>query len=92
MKEKGVDSNGGGSGYSIDGFSGDYSFYKKGEVKVEQNCQIREDLNRDIDLEINDYDEYIVYKLVGDEIYKKAFELFNKKEVANQVTLFDFVA
>jgi len=91
-KEKGVDCNGAGSGYSIDGFSGHYSLDKKGEVKVEQHCQIREELNRNLDLEINDYDKYIVYKLVGDEIYKKAFDLFNKKEIANQVTLFDFVA
>lgn len=92
LKEKGVDANGGGSGYSLDGFIGNISLDKKGEVRIEQHCKIREELNRDVDLEVNDYDRYIVYRLVGDEIYKKAFELFNKKEIANQATLFDFAA
>ncbi len=92
LKDKGIECNGGGSGYSIDGFSGHVLLDKKGEIRVEQDCQIRQKLNRNLDLEINDYNRYVVHKLVGDEIYKKAFELFNKKEVTNKVSLFDFAA
>jgi len=93
-KDNAIDiSNGGGSGFSIDGLSGNYVLEKKGSITITQEQSIRISLNRNIDdLEINNYGEYIVYRLSGDEIYKKAFDLFNKNQVANQVSLFDFLA
>jgi len=88
-------SNGGGSGYSIDGFSGSYSIDKKGNIEITQNKNLRVELNRNIDgLEDYEYrdDCVFVWNLSGDEIYKKAFELFNQKAIINQTSLFDFMA
>jgi len=36
--------------------------------------------------------EVVVFSISGDEIYQKAFDFFNKKQKANQISLFDFAA
>ncbi|SMP89593.1 hypothetical protein SAMN06314019_1106 [Epsilonproteobacteria bacterium SCGC AD-311-C15] len=86
--------NGGGSGYSIDGFSGGYSIDGKGNIKITQNYEQRIELNRNVDgLEIDDHRDsnVLVFNISGDEIYKEAFRLFSKKAVI-QTSLFDFLA
>lgn len=86
--------NGGGSGYSLDGFSGGYSVDRKGNIKIVQNYNQRVELNRSVDgLKVDDYrdSDVIVWNLSGDEIYKEAFRLFSKKAVV-QTSLFDFIA
>jgi len=90
-----VSTNGGGCGYSLDGFDASFSYDKKGSIVISQPCEQRIALNRNIEnLEISKYksESYIVFKISGDEIYKKAFKLFNNKEIANQVSLFDLFA
>lgn len=85
--------NGGGSGHSIDGFRGGYSIDGKGNIKITQNYEQRIKLNRSVDgLERDDYrdSDVLVFNISGDEIYKKAFELFSKKTVI-QTSLFDFL-
>lgn len=93
-KEKGLGKqNGGCSGCSIDDFGGWINLDKKGNIKVTQDYKTREELKRNTDdLKVDDYGKYIVWDLTGDEIYKKAFELFNKKESAKKTSLFDFAA
>ncbi|MFA6195285.1 MAG: hypothetical protein WC656_01420 [Sulfurimonas sp.] len=93
MKEKGVDrSNGGGSGYSIDGFRGSYSKDKDGNINISQNLEQRISLNRDSNLLRCSYreDDVFVFNISGDEIYKKAFDLF-KVETIRQTSIFDFL-
>jgi len=85
--------NGGGSGYSMDNFRGSISIDGKGHVCITQKIKNRLEMNRNVDgLEREKYDTDSVYvwNLFGDDIYKKTFELFNKKEIANQTSLFDF--
>ena len=69
---------------------------KKGKITINQRLEDRIELNRNVDgLERDDWKDnnyVVVYSLSGDEIYKKAFELLNEREVANQVSLFDFLA
>jgi hypothetical protein len=92
LKINNIDSNGGGSAYSLDGFSGNYSKDKKGQIKITQKQNERISLNRNVDLPLNDYGEYIIYDLTGDEIYKKAFELLNEHSKNRvQTSLFDFM-
>ena len=95
-ESRGIDANGSGSGYSLDGFDGSYALDKKGSITINQRLEDRIELNRNIDgLERDDWRDnnyVVVYSLAGDEIYKKAFELLNKREVASQVSLFDFLA
>jgi len=82
--------NGGGSGYSLDGFSGSIALDKKGCIEITQNLNLRLSLNRNInDLEVKG-DDVIVFNIKGDDIYKKAFELMNKKTI-KEVNLFDFL-
>ncbi|WP_294963354.1 hypothetical protein [Sulfurimonas sp.] len=88
--------NGGGSNFSIDGFSGSYSLYKgrKGDVlTIEQNIEHRIALNRNIEgLEkssCRDSSVY-VYKLNFDEALEKVYELM-KVETIRQTTMFDFI-
>jgi len=92
-KENALDLNGGGSGYSLDGFYGSYSLDRKGSITISQDYRARESINRDIDeLEI-EHNRYIVFHLSGDEIYKKAFELLSKRsDIVVQKSLFDFMA
>ena len=90
LKEKGIEHNGGGSGVSLDGFRGWKSIDRKGSITVEQNCQYRKSLGRDIELPVNDYGRYVVWDLQGDEIFKKAYELFKEKKVVKP-TLFDIL-
>ena len=85
--------NGGGSGYSLDGFSGSISIDRKGEIEITQNIKERIELGRNVDdLEIDKFNEdhVVVFNLIGDDIYKKAFELFSKKSIKQQ-SLFDFL-
>lgn len=87
--------NGGGSGYSLDGFSGSYDLFngKKGTVlTVEQNKEQRLSIGRSIDgLEESTFDEnrVYVYKLNFYEVLEKAYELFKQDR---QMTIFDFLA
>lgn len=93
-KEKGIDkNNGGGSGYSIDGFRASCDLWRNGSIVIEQDASIRDAINRNSEgLKLNEYNKYVIYELSGDDIYKKAFELFNKKEVLKKTSLFDFAA
>jgi len=87
--------NGGGSGFSIDGLSGNYDLSKKGKIVIAQNINERLEMGRSIDgLEVDEYknqQKVIVVNIHGDDIYKKAFELFSKKAII-QTSLFDFAA
>lgn len=95
-KENGIDTNnGGGSGCSMDGYSASCNLWKKGEIKITQRKETRKKLSRSIDgLKVDEYsnDNFVVFHITGDEIFKKAFEFFNKKETANNLTLFDMIA
>lgn len=87
-----VGNNGSGSGYSLDGYGGHVSVDKKGYIKVTQALNDRIEQNKSIEgLKEDDYGEIVVFELRGDEIFKKAFELFNKK-MPRQESLFDFLA
>jgi len=89
--------NGGGSGYSIDGFRGSYDLFqgKKGHVlTIRQSMQQRIDLGRNINgLEIDSYDNERVYvfKLTFVQALEKAYELFGSPK-PKQLDLFDFLA
>jgi len=92
LKEKGIDANGGGSGVSLDGFSGGYALDKKGNIKITQLLEDRISLNRDIENLITDdwnSNKVVVFDISDDEIYRKAFELFKTKEVktTSKITL-----
>jgi len=94
LKEQGISTNGGGNGYSLDGLSGDYSRDKKGSITITQSIDDRLAMNRSIEgLLENDYEEFIIYDIKGDEIYKQAFELLNgiHIEKSTQTSLFDFM-
>lgn len=94
VKEKNINTTGGGSGAVwLDGFKGHYSdkFSKKGSITITQDAKLRESIGRDI-TELNRWDEAIIYDLKGDELFKKAFELFNKKASVKQLTLFNLMA
>ncbi|MBW6487505.1 hypothetical protein [Sulfurimonas sp.] len=93
LKKKDIDkSNGGGSGYSIDGFSSSYDLCSKGSIVVRQNRDLRITLNRAMDEStLDDYGYVEVFNLQGDEIYGEAFRVF-KKETIKQTSLFDFMA
>jgi len=89
--------NGGGSGYSIDGFSTSYDLFagRKGIVlTVRQLIQLRVQLNRSIDgMEVESYDNQsvYVYKLTFDQALERAYELFGPQK-PKQLDLFDFLA
>jgi len=94
LKEKDIKPNGGGSGYSIDGFDGDYSLDKKGSVIITQSIDDRLLMNRSIEALLeNDYEEFIIHNIKGDDIYKLAFELLNGIHIkkSTQTSLFDFM-
>lgn len=93
LKSKNIDSNGGGSGYSVDGFSGWLDRDRDGKVEVTQKINDRITMNRSVEnLELKYNDEVIVYRLTGKEIYQKAYELFAKNENVKEMTIFDFLA
>jgi len=89
--------NGGGSGYSTDGFSGSYDLYKgkKGTVlTITQSIQQRVEIDRNIEgLEIDSWDNERVYvfKLTFVQALEKAYELFGPQK-PKQLDLFDFLA
>ena len=89
--------NGGGSGYSIDGFSGSYDLFqgKKGHVlTITQSIQQRVELDRNVEgLEIDSWDnkKVYVYKLTFAQALEKAYELFGPQK-PKQLDLFDFLA
>lgn len=89
--------NGGGSGYSIDGFSGSYDLFqgKKGHVlSIKQSIQQRLQLNRSIEgMEADSYDNQRVYvfQLTFVQALEKAYELFGSPK-PKQLDLFDFLA
>ncbi|WP_152184420.1 hypothetical protein [Sulfurimonas indica] len=91
LKENNIDgSNGGGSGYSVDGYDAWYNKWKKGNIKISQDKEYRAELGRQTEeLEIDDYDRVVVFDISGDEIYKKAYELFYTSKTPS---LFDLVA
>lgn len=86
--------NGGGSGYSLDGFRGSYDLFKgrKGNVlTIEQSREQRIALNRNIENLEEAYfkENYVcVYKLKFDECLEQAYKLFKPKEL----NLFDLMA
>ncbi len=86
--------NGGGSGYSIDGF---HSFYSaslnKSNIEVFQNIKFRKSIGRNTDdLEIREFnnDEVFVYNLYGDECYEAIYNAYNRDKKV-QKTLLDFM-
>ena len=89
-------SMGGGSAYSIDGFSGyiDLCNGKKGIVlKISQSKKIRLLLNRNIDENMaeDSYGDVYVFKLTFVQALEKAYELFGSQK-PKQLDLFDFLA
>lgn len=89
------DKNSGGSGFSHDGLNGGYQTFNKGEVKIIQNARQRISIGRSIDgLEKYSYnsnnDSVYVFKAIGDEILKEAFERFKTTKVV-QSSIFDFL-
>jgi hypothetical protein len=93
LKKKNIDgSNGGGSGYSIDGFASSYDKGGKGSIKIKQSMDVRINLNRTVDEStLDDYGYVEIFNLSGDDIYKEAFRVL-KKETVKQTSLFDFMA
>ena len=85
---KEADNNGGSGGSSVDGFSVSIDRDKKGSIEITQDKRIREILGRDID-EVDFYNNVLVARLEGDEIYEKVFNLFNTQPQQNN--LFDFL-
>lgn len=89
MKEKNIDNNGSGSFRGHDGFKGTLNFDKnKYGLIVVQKKKLREQINRTIKPAYYD-DESLVFEYRGDEVFKKAFELFGKN--IKQLTLLDFI-
>ena len=90
-------SNGGGSGYSIDGFCASFSLDsgKNGHViTIKQSIQQRVELDRNIKgLEVDSWDNkrVYVYKLTFVEALEKAYELFGPQK-PKQLDIFDFLA
>jgi hypothetical protein len=83
-------SNGGGSGYSCDTLWGSYHLWNKGEIIITQKVEDRLLLGRDVDSlerKYEDSDDVVVYFLQGDEIYKKAYELFHADEIKSLLRL-----
>lgn len=87
--------NGGGSGYSIDGFSGSYDLFqsKNGHVlTIRQSINQRLSLNRKIEgLAIDRDKDVIVWKLTFVKALEKAYELFGPQK-PRQLDIFDFLA
>lgn len=89
--------NGGGSGYSIDGFCGSFDLFrgKNGHVlTIRQSIQQRIALSRSIEgMEVDGYDDQrvYVYKLTFVQALEKAYELFGSQK-PRQMDLFDFLA
>lgn len=94
MKSNDLDSNGGSSGYCIDGFSSSVNRDGKlPELTIKQNIYARELAGRSIDeLKRSNYNdnEVIVFSIKGDEIFRLAYELTRKNIDPIQTTLFDF--
>ena len=89
-------SMGGGSAYSIDGFSGYIDLYngRKGIVlTIDQSKKFRLSIGRNIDenAEENKYGDVIVFKLTFTQALEKAYELFGSQK-PKQLDLFDFLA
>lgn len=95
LKENNI-SNGGSSGVSIDGFHGSINYchiLSQCNITILQSLELRDSLNRNSDdMPFSEYyeNDVIVSKLIGKEIFIKAFKLF-KKENRVQTTLFDFL-
>lgn len=87
--------NGGGSGYSVDGFRGSYDLFqgKKGHVlTISQSIHQRLSLNRKIEgLAIDRDKDVIVWKLTFVQALEKAYELFGPQK-PKQLDIFDFLA
>lgn len=92
LKANKIDSNGGGSGYSGDGYSGSIWRDKDGHIEVKQKIEARHMLNRPCEgLEIDShYGYYTICEVKGKDIYKKAYELFAKSGY-RELSLFDFL-
>jgi hypothetical protein len=88
-KERSIDNNGGSSLCVNDGYRGSLCFDRNSYgLEIFQKNIIRKQLNRDIKPSHND-DESLVFKINGDDIFKKAFELFSSN--TKQLTLLDFL-
>lgn len=85
-KEKNINNNGGSSFSSWDGFSGSLDFDKsKYGLTIVQDKKLREMLNRNIITTTEHDNKSLVFELKGDEVFKKAFELFGSS--INQLSL-----
>ncbi len=88
-KEKNINNNGGSSLCADDGFSGSLCFDKSSYgIEIYHKNSIREKIGREIKPSHND-NESLIFKLKGDEVFKKAFELFSSN--TKQLTLLDFM-
>lgn len=88
-KEKNIDNNGGSSLCADDGYRGSLCFDKSSYgIEIYHKNSIREKIGREIKPSHND-NESLIFKLKGDEVFKKAFELFSSN--TKQLTLLDFL-
>ena len=88
-KEKNIDNNGGSSLCADDGYRGSLCFDKSSYgIEIYHKNSIREKIGREIKPSHND-NESLIFKLKGDEVFKKAFELFSLN--TKQLTLLDFL-
>lgn len=87
-KMKNIDNNGSSSLIASDGYRGSLNYDKnKYGITILQDKKLREELNRKI-IPTDYNDDSLVIELKGDEVFKKAFELFGS---VKQVSLLDFM-
>ena len=88
-KEKNIENNGSSSFCGYDGYRGSLDFDKnKYGLRIVQKKKLREQLNREI-IPTDYNDESLVFDLKGDEVFKKAYELFGSS--IKQLSLLDFI-
>ena len=89
MKMKNINNNGSSSLLASDGYRGTLNYYSnKYGITILQDKKLRMKLNREI-IPTDYNDESLVYELKGDEVFKKAYELFGSS--IKQLSLLDFM-
>lgn len=89
MKTKNINNNGSSSLLASDGYRGSLNYYSnKYGITILQDKKLRMKLNREI-IPTDYNDDSLVYELKGDEVFKKAYELFGSS--IKQLSLLDFM-
>lgn len=89
MKIKNINNNGSSSLLASDGYRGSLNYYSnKYGITILQDKKLRMKLNREI-IPTDYNDDSLVYELKGDEVFKKAYELFGSS--IKQLSLLDFM-